>query len=234
MFKRLLLSASALFALFALAACGTDNTNNSNGSGGSATVISASSIAPSSGGNGTTAQAGTTGGNSSPAAGSTSGASTPMTGSTMAGGTPPANALDADVPSYPGATAVTLPDSLLTAINQSSSSAKNMKYAFYKTTDSPDKIKAFYTDALTKKRLHRQVGSDFGDDGCGRHDGCRYDDARWHTDGRYDRDARHNDARWQHGYDGQCVAPAVSKGDEGRFALGYSRSNRCAAQHSGR
>jgi ABC-type uncharacterized transport system auxiliary subunit len=54
------------------------------------------------------------------------------------------------VPSYAGATTVTVPDQLKSSFTSSVKDIKNAQIEAYKTTDSTDKVKGFFTDSFSK------------------------------------------------------------------------------------
>ncbi len=57
---------------------------------------------------------------------------------------------NATVPTYPGATSITVPDSIKTQFGSSVKDLKNTKYEAFKTTDSADKVKASFLDSFKK------------------------------------------------------------------------------------
>ena len=69
----------------------------------------------------------------------------------MASNPPVANALDPDIPAYPGASPVNIPQEMAASMaGSNTSNLKDTKYAFFATPDSRDKIEAFYSVALSK------------------------------------------------------------------------------------
>lgn len=60
------------------------------------------------------------------------------------------DASTATIPSYTGATTLTLPDAAKTSFGSSLKDAKNVKIDAYKTSDDSAKVKSFFADNLSK------------------------------------------------------------------------------------
>lgn len=154
MLKRILPVVSALVISLALAACGDSTATPAPAATTVANAPAATTAAA-------TTAAATTAAATTAASATTAAATTAAAGATTAAAGSSTSL--ADIPTYPGASVITLPDTIKNQFMTSvGSSVKNPQVGAFTTADDGTKIKAYYTDYFTKngwKDLSASLGA---------------------------------------------------------------------------